>query len=111
MKKIAVASVDELVSEHFGHCKNFNIYDVEDKNIVNFENVPSPGHDFSLPEFLKKKGVEFLITGGMGHGARDECKRVGLEFIFGASGEAKKAVQDYIDGTIVLSEAKCSHKH
>ena len=34
MTKIAVASEEQIVTDHFGHCINFNIYDAEDVKIV-----------------------------------------------------------------------------
>ena len=32
--KIAVASEKNIVTEHFGHCENFNIFDIEDNKIA-----------------------------------------------------------------------------
>ncbi|MGO1713133.1 MAG: NifB/NifX family molybdenum-iron cluster-binding protein, partial [Senegalia sp. (in: firmicutes)] len=32
--KIAVASEKDLVTEHFGHCENFNIYEIERNKII-----------------------------------------------------------------------------
>ncbi len=32
--KIAVASENEVVTEHFGHCINFNVYETEQDKIV-----------------------------------------------------------------------------
>lgn len=37
MIKIAVASEHELVTGHFGHCINFNIYEAENNRIVRSE--------------------------------------------------------------------------
>ena len=36
--KIAVASEQEFVSGHFGHCSNFNIFTTEDGKIIAEEN-------------------------------------------------------------------------
>ena len=49
MIKIAVASENEKVTEHFGHCINFNIFEVEDNRIVKQYSVENPGHK---PGFL-----------------------------------------------------------
>ena len=32
--KIAVASEGKMVTEHFGHCESFNIFEVENNRIV-----------------------------------------------------------------------------
>jgi len=42
--KIAVASEDEMVTEHFGHCKNFSVFIAEDGKIVQVESIPNPDH-------------------------------------------------------------------
>ena len=34
MMKIAVASEKEMVTEHFGHCEGFMIFDTENNQIV-----------------------------------------------------------------------------
>ena len=44
MIKIAVASENEIVTQHFGHCINFNIFEVEDKKIIKSESIDNPGH-------------------------------------------------------------------
>ena len=39
--KIAVASEKEMVTGHFGHCENFNIYNVVAGKIEKSESVPT----------------------------------------------------------------------
>ena len=51
--KIAVASENKIVTEHFGHCINFNIFETENSEIVKVESIPNPGHKPGfLPNFL-----------------------------------------------------------
>lgn len=112
--KIAVASEKEMVSKHFGHCTNFNIFTVEDETITEEENVTSPGHGENLPKFLADRGVTVVISGGMGQGAVDSCKRNHLETITGAEGKARDAAQAYARGELKSSDAVCGqhqHKH
>ena len=67
MKKIAVASEVNEVAGHFGHCSNFNIYEVENGKIVKEESIPNPGHRPGfLPNFLNELGAKVVISGGMG---------------------------------------------
>ncbi|MBC8530670.1 DUF134 domain-containing protein [Gehongia tenuis] len=107
--KIAVASMGQEVSPHFGHCENFNLYDPEAKT---WENLPSPGHQCGfLPTFLKNAGAGVVIAGGMGRGAQENCRRAGLEVITGASGSAKAAVERYLAGELVSTGAVCDHDH
>jgi len=51
MKKIALPVIDGKLSPHFGHCKNFIIYNIEDQSILEEIMVPSPPHQ---PGFLNK---------------------------------------------------------
>ena len=79
--KIAVASEEKNVSGHFGHCSNFNIFTTEGKSITSSENVVSPGHDHNLIEFLADRGVNVIISGGMGAGAREKFDAKGIEIV------------------------------
>ncbi len=64
--KIAVASKGNTIWGHFGHCENFNIFDIKDGEIQSVENVPNPGHRPGfLPNFLADMGVKVIIAGGM----------------------------------------------
>ncbi len=111
--KIAVASEKEMVAEHFGHCENFNIFDIENNKIVKNESVPNPGHKPGfLPNFLNDQGVGVIVSGGMGGGAIEIFKSKGIEVIVGARGSAEKAVNDYLKGQLVSTESVCrEHKH
>ena len=67
--RIAVAGEGTQVTEHFGHCDSFIIFDAENGSIVRQENVPNPGHRPGfLPNFLADRGVNVIISGGMGGG-------------------------------------------
>ncbi len=113
MKKIAVASEGEKITEHFGHCQNFNIYDVEDGKIVGHESVPNPGHRPGfLPNFLAQKGINTIISGGMGGGAIDLFNENNIEVVVGIFGDSKSAVQNYLDGKIAKGGEPCNkHNH
>ena len=110
--KIAVASDDTKVTGHFGHCKNFNIYDTEHQEIIKSESVENPGHRPGfLPNFLNDLGVNVIIAGGMGAGAMELFQEKGIETILGAEGDAKSAVEAYLKGELVSNEDACRHDH
>ena len=44
MMKIAVATDNNKVTEHFGHCEEFMIFDTEKNEIINSETIANPGH-------------------------------------------------------------------
>ena len=111
MMKIAVASENSMVTEHFGHCQGFTIFDTEDKQIIKSETVANPGHKPGfLPNFLNDMGVKVIISGGMGNGAIEIFNEKGIEVIVGASGNAKVAVEAYLEGSLKSTGSVC-HEH
>lgn len=109
--KIATASIGDMVTEHFGHCENFNIFEVKDNTITGIESVPNPGHRPGfLPNFLADMGVNVIISGGMGGGAIDIFNERGIEVITGAKGKAITVVESYIKGELKSTGSIC-HEH
>lgn len=109
--RIAVAGEGTKVTEHFGHCDSFIIFDAENGSIVRQENVPNPGHRPGfLPNFLADRGVNVIISGGMGGGAVEIFNERNVEVVVGASGEAKDAVERYLKGELVSTGSVC-HEH
>lgn len=108
---IAVASEKNNVTEHFGHCVNFNLYHTKEGKIVLHESVANPGHRPGfLPNYLHDLGVEVIISGGMGGGAIDIFNERDIEVIVGASGDAKAAVEAYLKGELKSTGSVC-HQH
>lgn len=113
MMKIATASEGKMVTEHFGHCEGFNIFDTENGKIISSEFVLNPGHRPGfLPVFLAEKGVKVIISGGMGQGAIDIFNENGVEVITGASGVAEDVVNSYLQGNLKSTGSVCNkHEH
>ena len=111
--KIAIASEGEIVSGHFGHCKGFTIYEVEDNKVVNSEFVPNPGHRPGfLPVFLKEKGADVIISGGMGATAQQLFIERDIQVIVGATGNCDDIIKKYIDGKLKSTGSVCEeHAH
>ncbi len=99
---------------HFGRTEYFLICHTEDGKIVSSEVVSAAetgGHS-ALAPFLKEKGVEALIAGGMGMGARNALDAVGIKVYPGAEGDAEEAVKAFLDGTLDYNpDTTCSHHH
>lgn len=109
--KIAVASMGNVVAGHFGHCENFNIFDVENNAVVKHESIANPGHKPGfLPNFLGDLGVNVIIAGGMGEGAVNIFNARNIEVIMGATGVAQEAVERYIRGELKSTGSIC-HEH
>ena len=111
--KIAVACEGEIVTEHFGHCQNFNIYDVENGKILKVESIANPGHKPGfLPVFLYDKGVNIIMSGGIGGGAIEIFNEKNIEVVTGANGDSTKAVEMFLSNQLKSTNSICNqHKH
>src|SRR6056297_3664341 len=110
MKKIAVPVQGANVSPHFGHAPQFKIFSVEDNNIVAENELENPGHQPGLlPKLLNEEGADLVIASGMGQKAIAIFEKNNIEVVCGAAGEAKSAVNDYLEGNLDASENSCSH--
>src|SRR5690554_3860356 len=115
MVKVAIAAEGEgtgesRVTEHFGHCAAFILFEVEKEEVKELERVENPGHKPGfLPEFLGKLGVDLVIAGGMGTRAIELFKANGINVITGAGGEVGTVIRDYATGRLQTSGSTCSH--
>ncbi|AOT71646.1 NifB/NifX family molybdenum-iron cluster-binding protein [Geosporobacter ferrireducens] len=65
--RVAITRDGSMVSEHFGHCEAFEIFQLESGKIKNQFFIENPGHRPGfLPVFLSEKDVNVVISGGMG---------------------------------------------
>lgn len=111
--KIAVASDNEIVASHFGHCEGFSIFEASDKQIVKSEYIPNPGHRPGfLPNFLNDLGVNIIISGGMGRSAIELFKANDIEVITGAEGNVRAVAEQYLQGNLKSTGSVCQeHMH
>lgn len=111
MKKIAVTYENGQVFGHFGHTQQFKIYDVADGKVAASAVVPTNGSGHgALAGFLASCGVDTLICGGIGGGARTALAQAGIALYPGASGDADAAVAALLAGTLAYDpDTVCAH--
>jgi len=111
--KYAIPISGGVLSAHFGHCEQFALIDVDEKNIkiLRKELVASPGHQPGLlPEWLSKQGVSVVISGGMGSRAQLLFNQSGINVLIGAPSDyPEKIVMDYLNGKLVTGDNVCDH--
>ncbi len=110
-KKIAIPTTNGILSQHFGHCEKFAIYEVEDNKIVkeNFVNPPThtPG---SHPAFLRELGCDTIIAGGMGTKAQQLFQQNHIEVIIGLQSDNLEGLIDaYISDELESKDNLCDH--
>ncbi|MBP6281287.1 MAG: NifB/NifX family molybdenum-iron cluster-binding protein [Leptotrichiaceae bacterium] len=113
MLKIAFPTNDrKTVEEHFGHCSEFVIYNVENGKILNSEFIVPPPHAPGvIPNFLGQFGIHTIITGGMGQMAINIFKENNIEVILGATGSIEETLEVYLGGELESTGSACSHHH
>lgn len=103
--KIAISTDSGEVSPHFGRCPEFTIVNLEDGEIEGKKVIDNPGHKPGyIPEFLKGKGVECIISGGMGNKAISLFDRYDIKVLTGVKGKIDEVIERYMGGE--LSEGK-----
>lgn len=111
--KIAVTYENGTVYGHFGHTEQFKIYDIVSGMLVSSEIYPTNGSGHgALASFLKERGVDCLICGGIGPGAQMALAEAGIQLYAGCSGSADQCVTDLLTGTLKYADAAtCDHHH
>ena len=92
--KIAVTYENGQVFQHFGHTEQFKIYEAAEGKVVSARVVETGGSGHgALAGFLRGLGVDTLICGGIGGGARSALAEAGIQLYPGASGSADAQVE------------------
>lgn len=111
--KLAIAYEKGMVFQHFGKCPYFLIVQIIDHNVISRSllNAEGSGHG-ALVTLLHEQGVELLICGGIGSGARNALETAGISLISGAKGNADLALDAYIAGELQDDpRGQCNHHH
>jgi len=109
--KIAVTYDNGEVFQHFGHTEHFKLYDADDGRILSSGVIDTNGTGHgALAGLLKELGVNALICGGVGQGARSALDAAGISVYGGVTGNADGAAQALAAGTFAFDPAaSCSH--
>ena len=110
---IALTCENNQIFQHYGRTPAFAIYEVADGKVKSSKVVPTgeTGHG-ALAGFLRQHGVDLLICGGIGGGARQALFDEGITLVGGASGNVDGVLKAYLDGTLKLDAGfECNHHH
>lgn len=111
--KIAVTYEDGQIFQHFGHTEAMKIYEVEENQVVSSQVVSTNGSGHgALAGFLLEQGVDILICGGIGGGAKNALAQAGIQLYGGISGDADQAVEALLKQKLEYNpNVECSHHH
>lgn len=106
--KAAISTDSGMVSAHFGRCPVFTLLEIEDGKITKQEEIQNPGHEPGfLPNFLKEKGVNYIIAGGMGRRAEMLFAENNIQPIMGISGPITAVIEALCQGKLQGGESLC----
>ncbi len=109
--KIAIPMAEGMLCNHFGHCEQFALIDLQGKNIIQKVMVTPPPHEPGLlPRWLGEKGVNLIIAGGMGQRAVSLFNERGIKVLTGAPQLAPEAlIAQYVNQTLITGDNVCDH--
>jgi len=111
--RFAVPVANGKLTQHFGHSRRFALVDVdpEAKTIVGSTIVEAPDHQPGLlPPWLEERGVNVVISGGMGSRAKSLFEALSITVCTGAPEESPESlIVDFLNGRLVSREVTCHH--
>ena len=111
--KIAIPLTGGKLSQHFGHCEQFAVIDVDNdsKEIKGQELITPPPHEPGvLPKWLSGLQVNLIIAGGMGQRAQQLFAQNEIEVVVGAPADSpENLVSAYLNKTLQSGENLCDH--
>jgi predicted Fe-Mo cluster-binding NifX family protein len=111
--RIAIPVSEGQLAQHFGHCERFALLDVDTdkREITASMEVDAPEHQPGLlPAWLKARGVNLVIAGGMGSRALSHFAAASIQVLTGApTATTRSLVEQYLAGTLVSGASTCNH--
>ena len=110
-KKIAIPVSQGKLARHFGHCREFHCFQVNDSEIVDHESmVPPPHAPGAIPHWINQQGATDVISGGMGQRAISIFNGLGINVFVGApSKDPRKIVEEFLNGELETQANMCDH--
>lgn len=109
--KVAVPLAGGRLTNHFGHCEQFAILNVQNGEIQDRkEHTPPPHEPGLLPRWLGEMQVDLIIAGGMGARALQLFDEQNIRVVTGAPNlTPEELVQGYVSGTLATGANVCDH--
>lgn len=109
--RIAVPYENGAIFQHFGHTEQFKVYDADGGKVVSTQVISTSGSGHgALAGLLQNLGVDALICGGIGGGAKLALAEAGIQLYGGVSGDADEAVAALLAQTLSYNpDVACSH--
>jgi Mrp family chromosome partitioning ATPase/predicted Fe-Mo cluster-binding NifX family protein len=109
--KAAIPMAGGALTNHFGHCEQFSIIEVQDGVIQNQQTITPPPHEPGLlPRWLGQLNVNLVIAGGMGARAIDLFSQQNIKVITGAPClTPEQLIHQYLTNALMTGANVCDH--
>jgi predicted Fe-Mo cluster-binding NifX family protein len=109
--KIAIPTNRDQLSQHFGKCDRFTIFEVDENQIVREHNLIPPRHQPGvLPVFLASNGVGMIFACGMGQSAIDHFAKSKIKVITGVQPDSPRVlVEAFLQNRLETGFNLCDH--
>ncbi|MFO7597476.1 MAG: NifB/NifX family molybdenum-iron cluster-binding protein [Desulfocurvibacter africanus] len=111
--KIAIPIAGGTLCQHFGHCEQFALLDVDEAGGrvgAMSLHIPPPHEPGVLPKWLAELGVSLVIAGGMGQRAQAIFSEHGVKVLVGAQGGTPQEIaKAYLGGKLTTGPNACDH--
>lgn len=106
--KIAIPTDSGKVATHFGRAPKYTIVKIENREISEKKKIENPGHKPGyLPKFFNEKGIELMITSGIGKRAISLFDEFNIEIMSGVEGKVDEVIDRYIHEDLNKSKNPC----
>lgn len=112
MRKIAIPTSEGKLWPHFGKAPQVTFLTIDDNGqVADKEVLEAPEHAHgAMPRFIQEHGATEVLCGGLGQGAVNMLRQLGIELHAGAPAIAiDEVVGKYLDGTIEYGDSSCHH--
>ncbi len=113
--KIALPTRGTMIDDHFGHCENYTVFTINDKDEIESKEIIASesgcGCKSGIAGILQQKGVEVMLAGNMGDGALNVLQHHGIAVYRGCHGDITDVTKAFLNGQLIDSGASCGHNH
>jgi len=101
------------LSSHFGRCERFVMIDVDpiSRTIIKQEEIAAHEHQPGLlPRWLRERGAQVVIPGGMGSRAQSLFTENNIKVVVGVSADTPEHLAlAYLEGKLHVGENSCDY--
>lgn len=99
--KLAIATIGDSVSEHFGKCDCFTVVEISEGKVINKTVLDTSKHlHGELVPFLKENQIDVILSGGMGSGALEKVNANKILAYIDVKGQVEEVIKDYLSGKL-----------